>query len=85
MIAKPPNGILVYQTYFKLSAYAHFEPILAAAAMAGEYPGALVILAGAVRNVVTKAVASSADKPAAVEYWPTSSGNFVFSLLAKML
>lgn len=43
------------------------------------------MLAGAVRNVVTNAVASSADNPAAVAYWLTSSGSFVFSLLTKML
>lgn len=66
MTARAPNGILVYQTYFRLSAYAHLEPMPAAAAIAGEYPGALVMLAGAIKNVVTKAVASSADSPACV-------------------
>lgn len=40
----------------------------AAAAMAGEYPGAVVILVGTVKNVVTNSVASLADNPAATAY-----------------
>jgi hypothetical protein len=36
--------------------------------MAGEYPAAFVMLAGAVKNVVTNLDASAVDNPAATAY-----------------
>lgn len=50
-IERPPNAILVYQTNFKLSAYAHLLPIPAASITAAVKPGigTVVSFSGAVR------------------------------------
>ena len=69
MMDKPPNAILVYQTYFKLSAYAHLEPRVAAWTTAGVRPGIGTVW-GAVRNNPTKSVTEIRGSPASTAYVP---------------
>jgi hypothetical protein len=73
MMDKPPNAILVYQTYFKLSAYAHLESRVAAWTTAGVRRGIGTVASswGAVRNNPTKSVTEIRGSPASTAYVPT--------------
>jgi hypothetical protein len=86
-IESPPNAILVYQTYFKLSAYAHLLPISAAWTTAAVKPGigTVASFCGAVRYSSTKVFAELIGRPASTAYNAIEVGSFEVILLMKML
>jgi hypothetical protein len=84
-IAQTPNGMLVSQTILRLSEYAHWLPLTAAASIAGVTPATLVALLGTVRNVPTNSVADTTGSPALMAYSATSSGSLVVNLLTNTL
>ena len=84
-IAHTPKAILVSQTYFKLSAYAHRVPIVAASMISAVTPGTEAILVGAPKKVLTNNGASAIGRPALIAHSATYAGNLGVSLLMKTL
>ena len=84
-MASIPNGMVVYHTYFKESAYAHSDPKRAAAMISEVTPGNDDAFAGTPKKVPTNWRASAAGRPALIAYAATYAGTFVLSLLSMIL